>query len=185
MNKIIAASFLIALCACSNASNPSGFSPSARTVSSVRRAASSAIAYVAEVCDRPAIGYCKKQPNGLIETLDGTMITSGIDDPWSLAFDSNGNLYAGSQNGTAAKGFVTEYAPDATSPSRTITNVAGTPRALAIDASNNVYVVGNAKAGCCSFFGWGEVFGPSGNKPLQKLTGVASFPGRPVFDAQG
>jgi sugar lactone lactonase YvrE len=141
-----------------------------------------ATAYVAEVCERKN-DQCTL-PNGLIETLDGTTITDGIFDPWSLAFDGSGNLYAGSQNGTSASGFVTEYASGSTSPSRTI-SLKFTPRGLAVDASNNLDVIGNAKAGCCGFQGFGAVYGPSGNKQLQKLTGVAGFPGRPAIDAQG
>ena len=94
------------------------------------------------------------------------------------------NLYAGSQNGSSASGFVTEYAPGSTSPSRTI-DLSGTPRGLVVDASNNLYVIGNAKAGCCGFEGFGDVYGPSGEKQLRTLTGVASFPGRPAIDAQG
>lgn len=180
MKQVFAVIFLIALGACSNSQNTSSPAPALQPFAAVRHA--NATVYVAEVCERKN-DKCAF-PNGLIETLDGTTIADGILDPWSLAFDGNGNLYAGSQNGSSPAGFVTEYAPGATSPSRTI-DVSGTPRGLAVDASNDLYVVGNVKAGCCSFQGFGAVYGPNGKKRLQKLTGVASFPGRPAFDAQG
>jgi hypothetical protein len=180
VKQLCTAIVFIALCACSNSSNTSNFSPGSQRAAAVHRAV--ATAYVSEVCERKN-DKCPL-PNGLVETLDGTTITNGIFDPWSLAFDASGNLYAGSQNGTSPTGFVTEYAPGGTSPSRTI-DLSGTPRGLVVDASDNLYVVGNAKAGCCSFQGFGAAYGPNGKKRLQKLTGVASFPGRPAIDAQG
>jgi hypothetical protein len=180
VKTLFAAIVSVSLCACSNSSNTPSFSPGSQPAPAVRRAA--ATAYVAEVCERKN-GKCPV-PNGLVETLDGTTITDGIFDPWSLAFDASGNLYAGSQNGTSPSGFVTEYASGSVSPSRTI-DLSWTPHGLAVDASNNLYVVGNAKAGCCGFQGFGDVYGPNGKKRLQKLTGVASFPGRPAIDAQG
>jgi sugar lactone lactonase YvrE len=185
VNKLVAAIVVVTLCACSNGSSyapGSGYSPASRTTSAQRHRIAP-IAYVAEVCQH-ANNNCKP-PGGLIETLDGTSITNGIADPWSLAFDATGDLYVGNQNGTNPTGFVTEYAPGSTSPLRTINNLGGTPRALAIDTSNNVFVIGNAKAGCCNFAGFGSVYGSTGNKKLWKLAGIGSFPGRPAFDAEG
>ncbi|HEY3676902.1 MAG TPA: hypothetical protein VGK84_13025 [Candidatus Tumulicola sp.] len=139
--------------------------------------------YVAEVCGRKN-DKCK-QADGLVETLGGSTITDGINQPWSLAFDGNGNLYVGNEDEANPTGTVTEYTPGSTSPSRTISNLPGTPRSLGIDASNNVFVIGNAKAGCCGFVGWGNVYGPTGKKKVLQLAGVGSFPGRPAFDSQG
>lgn len=180
VKQLFVAIVLVALCACSNSSNTSSFSPASQLAGAVRRA--TATAYVAEVCERKN-EKCPF-PKGLVETLDGTTITDGIFDPWSLAFDASGDLYAGNQSGTSPSGFVTEYASGSASPSRTI-DLGWTPHGLAVDASNDLYVVGNAKAGCCGFQGFGAAYGPSGKKRLQKLTGVASFPGRPAIDSQG
>jgi sugar lactone lactonase YvrE len=183
MKKPFAIVVLTSLCACAAPSTSSPqFSPA--NAGAVRARSSTPAAYVAEVCDRKN-DQCRP-PNGLVETLDGTtMIDNGVIDPWSIAFDGNGNLYVGNEDETNSTGTVTEYAPGSTSPSRTISNLPGNPRALAVDASNNVYVIGNFKAGCCGFEGFGNVYGPTGKKLLRKLKGVGSFPGRPAFDAQG
>jgi hypothetical protein len=183
MKKPLAIVVLTSLCACAA---PSASSPqlSPANAGAVRAGSSTPAAYIAEVCDRKN-DQCKP-PNGLVETLDGTtMIDNGVIDPWSIAFDGNGNLYIGNEDETNSSGTVTEYAPGSRSPSRTISNLPGNPRALAVDASNNVYVIGNFKAGCCGFEGFGNVYGPTGKKLLRKLEGVGSFPGRPAFDAHG
>jgi hypothetical protein len=184
MNKLFAIFVLTTLCACASPStNASQFSPASAAGNVAHAGSTPANLYVAEVCGRPN-DKCKPA-TGLVETLGGTVITSGINQPWSLAFDANENLYVGNEDDTNPSGTVTEYAPGTTSPSRTIANLKYTPRALAIDASNDLYVVGNAKAGCCGFEAFGSIYGSTGQKVLGKLTGFESFPERPAFDSQG
>jgi sugar lactone lactonase YvrE len=183
VKKPFAIIILTSLCACSS---PGTSAPqfSSAGAASVRRATTTPPdAYIAEVCERKN-DKCKA-PDGLVESLDGTTVEKGINQPWSLAFDGSGNLYVGNEDESNPTGTVTEYPPGSTSPSRTFSNLPGTPRALGIDSSNNVYIIGNAKSGCCGFAGWGSVYGPTGQKLVRKLEGVGSFPGRPAFDASG
>jgi sugar lactone lactonase YvrE len=180
MNKALFSSILLVLCACS--SNAS-VAPSSPNVAAGLRKSSGPTAYVAEVCQQPS-GSCSPA-GGLVETLTGQTITDGIADPWSLAFDAQGNLYVGNANDPQSTGTVTVYPAGQTSPSHTIKNLPGNPRALAVDSSGNLYVLGNAKVGCCGIEGFGRVYAPGGTKLIMKLSGVASFPGRPAFDSQG
>jgi sugar lactone lactonase YvrE len=184
MKKLFAIIVLTTLSACANPSiSASQFSPASAAGNVAHAGSTFANLYVAEVCGRKN-DKCKPA-NGLVETLGGATITDGINQPWSLTFDTSGNLYVGNEDETNPTGTVTEYAPGSTSPSRTISNLKYTPRALAIDASNDLFVVGNAKAGCCGFEAFGSVYGPTGQKVLGKLTGFESFPERPAFDSQG
>lgn len=63
-------------------------------------------------------------------------ITTGIDNPDALAFDSSGNLYVANEGGNT----VTVYAAGSGTPSRTISIGIHHPDALAIDADGNLYV---------------------------------------------
>lgn len=62
--------------------------------------------------------------------------------PYDVAFDAKGNLYVGSvsENGSTYTGWITVYAPGATSPTYTIQQKHLEPVSLAFDSSGKLYV---------------------------------------------
>jgi serine/threonine-protein kinase len=65
-----------------------------------------------------------------------TITYSGVDVPFSLAVDPSGDLFVGNY----AVNTVTDYPPNATSPSETIHRGVSSPASLAIDHAGNLYV---------------------------------------------
>ena len=90
--------------------------------------------------------YVANQGNNTVSVfsplgLHVATISSGINVPDAMAFDSAGNLYV-SNRGPAAgtSSSVTVYAPGKTAPLRTIAQNVKLPLAVALDSSNDVYV---------------------------------------------
>jgi sugar lactone lactonase YvrE len=123
-------------------------------------------------------------------TLSRT-ITEGIATPVAMAFDSGGNMYVangagGGQCGNSSNGgTVTVYAPNANSPSYTITTGEGLcgPSAFAFDASGNLYVAnfdkGNEFAGSITVYSAGTA------TLLRTITDGVSAPRSVAIDAAG
>jgi sugar lactone lactonase YvrE len=70
-------------------------------------------------------------------------ISLGVAYPRAIAFDNLGNLYVANK-GPHPPGSVTEYPPNATAPSASITDGVDNPSALAIDNSGTLYVANTA-----------------------------------------
>jgi hypothetical protein len=69
-------------------------------------------------------------------------VASGVNNTlFALAFDASGNLYAALTDGRNAAGNVLIYAPNATSPTLTISEGINNPVGIAIDSKNNLYVL--------------------------------------------
>lgn len=81
--------------------------------------------------------------SGTSRTLTRT-ITNGISDAQSLAFDSSGRLYVGNDTGGYDVGDVTIYPAGKSDPIKTIKKDITYPRQLALDSSNNLYVLSGA-----------------------------------------
>jgi len=101
-----------------------------------------------------------------------TATLTGLNGPDALAFDRHGNLYVANSSGTT----VSEFAPDATTPSATVTGLSG-PDALAFDASGNLYVANSGN-------GTVSEFAPGATTPSATLTRLV-YPVALAFDASG
>ncbi len=62
--------------------------------------------------------------------------TSAVDVPFSIAVDAPGDLFVANY----AVNSVTEYPPNATTPSETITHGISSPATVVVDRANNVFV---------------------------------------------
>src|SRR5580700_11874507 len=101
-------------------------------------------AYVAETC----AGSSCSLPNGLVQMLGGPAITSGIEDPTTLALDGSGNLFVGNET-ASNQGDVSVYAPKSVNPLRTLSGITGVPKGLVADAAGRLFLVAQYKSGCC------------------------------------
>jgi hypothetical protein len=157
-----------------------------RPASAVHPASSAAatpapLAYVAETCP---VGTCSA-PTGMVEILGkGVAITSGIDDPEAIAMDKSGNLYVGSSTSPAA-GYINVYAPNSTTPTRTISNLNGEPHGLAVNAAGRLFTALQVRHGCCQIIGAGYVYKAGASTPMQKLEDLSGFAHDLVFDKSG
>ena len=110
-----------------------------------------------------------------------TATLTGLDVPWSLAFDANGNLYVANTHsdpnyiGTT----VSVFARGSTTPTATLTGL-NNPRTMAFDANGNLYVAN-----------WGgsdgttvSEFAPGSTTPTATLTGLDA-PWSLAFDSNG
>jgi hypothetical protein len=138
-------------------------------------------AYVAEICRTTS--SCSF-PNGLVQTLGGASITTGITNPTTMAIDGSGNLYVGNST-SANEGDVTAYAPNGTAPLRTLTGVVGVPKGLVADATGRLFLVAQYRSGCCELVGTGGIYAPGGTKPQKALKGLSGFAHSPQLDQSG
>jgi serine/threonine protein kinase, bacterial len=114
----------------------------------------------------------------------GTTITSGIDDPEALALDKQGNLYVGSST-SPTDGSINVFAPNTTTPARTIANLAGEPHGLAVNAAGRLYSALQVRYKCCDIIGKGMVYKAGTSTLLQKLEDLSGFAHDLVFDKAG
>src|SRR5579863_840584 len=104
-------------------------------------------------------------------------ITQGLFVPYSLAFDSSGNLYVANNRN------VTVYATGSTNLIRTITNGIGVPSRLAFDQAGNLFVanVGQPSIGGNTV----TVYAPGSMSPLRTITQGIDGPQYLAFDSNG
>ncbi len=138
-------------------------------------------AYVAQIC---ATSTSCPSPNGLVQTLNGETITTGVVNPTTLALDDSGNLFVGNST-TSNQGDVTVYAPNTQSPARTLTGLLGVPKGLLTDAAGSLYVIDQYRAGCCELEGTGGIYAAGASKPGRHLKGLSGFAHSPVIDKSG
>jgi hypothetical protein len=159
--------------------------PAARAIVPHAAATAAPLAYVAESCDA-AVSSCSA-PNGMVEVVGGaasaTPITSGINSPQAIAMDKTGNLYVGGST-SPSSGFISVYAPNSTTPARTISNIIGIPEGLAFNGAR-LFMVEQIRFGCCQFVGEGWVYKAGASTPYRQLQRVSGFPFAPVFDKTG
>ena len=137
--------------------------------------------FIAESC---AESSSCSPTEGLVYRLDGRPITDGIANPVAMAVDTSGNLYV-SNAVTANAGNVTVYAAHSGRLIRVLTGYRGDSYALAFSPDGDLYVVSDYIDGCCEIAGSVAVYAPGQALPARRLSDVASFPGRPAFDASG
>jgi sugar lactone lactonase YvrE len=83
----------------------------------------------------PTIVEYKAGSNKVLRT-----ITNGISSPQAISVDALGNLYVANAPGLPSKGWISVYAPAASSPNYEITDGIDHPIALAVDGDGNLYV---------------------------------------------
>jgi hypothetical protein len=121
----------------------------------------------------------------MVEILGkGTTITSGIADPEAIAMDKSGDLYVGSST-SPTDGSINVYAPNGTTPTRTIANLNGEPHGLAINASGRLFSVLQVRYKCCDIIGSGLVYKPGASTAFEKLEDVSGFAHDLAFDKSG
>lgn len=138
-------------------------------------------AYVAQTCRTSA--SCPS-PNGLVQMLGGPAITSGVENPTTLALDGSGDLYVGDST-SSNQGDVSVYAPKSVTPLRTLSGITGVPKGLVADAAGRLFVVAQYRSGCCELEGTGEIYAPGGTQPVHPLKGLSGFAHSPVLDNLG
>jgi sugar lactone lactonase YvrE len=119
-----------------------------------------------------------------VEVLGAPPITTGIDDPATLALDGTGNLYVANTTGQNT-GDVTVYAPQGVNPLRTLTGILGEPKGLVANAAGRLYVVAQDKVGCCQLAGFGAIYAPGASAPMHELKGLSGFAHSPLLDPAG
>jgi hypothetical protein len=161
---------------------PSGALPSAAKSDAAPAAKSNPpFAYVAQICQTSA--SCPS-PNGLVQMLGGAAITTGVENPTTLALDGSGNLYVGDSTSSNA-GDVSVYGAKSTNPLRILGGITGVPKGLVADATGRLFVVAQYRSGCCELVGTGEIYAPGATKPKNPLKGLSGFAHSPVLDASG
>jgi hypothetical protein len=115
------------------------------------------------------------QVGGAADVITATL--TGPNEPFPLAFDSSGNLFVGYQGGTT----VSEYAPNSTTPTATLTGLKNGAGAMAFDSSGNLFVanLGDNYAGTTV-----SEFAPDSITPKATLTGL-NAPTALAFDHNG
>ncbi len=95
-------------------------------------------------------------------------IKKGLIDPDALAFSRSGDLYVSNYPLYGGLGTITVYAPNGTSPKRTLTDGINLPRALTIDSRETLYVANDPQSWNRTD-GWVAVYGPTGNAPIRRI----------------
>lgn len=109
-------------------------------------------------------------------TTPAQTITEGVNDPTSLAFDAEANLYVSNYNAST----VTVYAPGADKPLRTISNGINGPVQVAVAGldSDNVYVANTEGAPSVTVY-------KAGTTLLQTIVKGINIPRAITFDSKG
>lgn len=120
----------------------------------------------------------------MVQLLDGSTISTGIENPTTLALDGSGNLYVGNSI-TSNQGDVSVYAWNGSMPLRILSGIVGVPKGLVADAFGRLWAVAQRRVGCCQLAGTGAVYGPGATKPRHHLKGLSGFAHSPVLDKFG
>jgi sugar lactone lactonase YvrE len=110
--------------------------------------------------------YRPQQKAGSVKLL--RRIKKGLIDPDALAFSRSGDLYVSNYPLYGGLGTITVYAPNSTSPKRTLIDGINLPRALAIDSHETLYVANDPQTWSRTD-GWIAVYGPTGNAPIRRI----------------
>jgi sugar lactone lactonase YvrE len=110
-------------------------------------------------------------------------ITTTVDQPFALAFDSSGNLYVANYNANS----VTVYAPGSTKVLRTIEKGVDRPDALAFDGPGNLYVANYPCrfASCRNRASSVTVYASGRGKVLRTISQGVASPFALAFDRSG
>lgn len=104
-------------------------------------------------------------------------ITAGINGPFGLTIDKDGNLYVANQN---SPGDVTIYPPGHTSPVLTLSEGLTTPQGVAVDSAGNVYVTNRANSPGIA------VYPPNSSEQSEYITSdLIRNPIQDFFDSNG
>lgn len=139
-------------------------------------------AYVAQIC-ASTTSSCPS-PNGLVQMLGGSTITTDVENPTTLALDGTGNLYVGNET-TSNEGNVSVYAPKSGNPLRILGGITGVPKGLVADAAGRLFAVDQYRSGCCQMQGTGAIYAPGAKEPQHHLKGLSGFAHSPVLDKSG
>jgi hypothetical protein len=170
------------LSACGGIPSPASSPSNLDSTNGLALAAESApFAYVAQICRTTS--SCPS-PSGLVQMLGGPSITTGIENPTTLALDGSGNLYVGNET-TSSAGGISVYAAKSVNPLRTLSGLTGVPRGLVANASGRLFAVTQYLSGCCDMEGAGAVYAPGASQPTQLLQGLSGFAHSPVLDKSG
>ncbi|HEV3092802.1 MAG TPA: hypothetical protein VGX91_15280 [Candidatus Cybelea sp.] len=172
---------LMAACGGSLSTPPSTLQNASTNAAALAGKTERPFAYVAQIC---ATSMSCPSPNGLVQTLDGQTITTGIENPTTLALDDSGNLFVGNAT-TSNEGDVTVYAPNSQTPARTLSGLLGVPKGLIADAAGSLYVIDQYRAGCCELEGTGAIYAAGASKSHEHLKGLSGFAHSPVIDKLG
>jgi hypothetical protein len=115
--------------------------------------------------------------------------SNGVHNSHGIAVDKNGTLYSanGSAGFRAAPPSITEYAPGATSPTKTITGTPSLAGGIAVDGSGNIYVANDPSiAGTGNGSGDIAVYPPAGGPAITTLSDpTITAPYQFALDAAG
>ena len=135
MRRLPALATIVLVSACTMRSSAPALLPQTPLQAAVSRFAADGVLYVANELGNSIYVY---KVGGSIPLRK---ITSGIDQPLSVAVDRSGNLYVANQgHGNRPKGSVTVYAPGSDAPARTITSGIRRLAGMAIDPAGDVFV---------------------------------------------
>jgi DNA-binding beta-propeller fold protein YncE len=141
------------------------------------------LVYVLERCFRHST-TCPKA-GGFVQTLGGATITSGIQNPVSIAVNpATGELYVGN-NLTKAFGSVTIYAPGRVRPHSTIPHIKGDPHAISIYRTGDAYVASQYVFQCCQLRSRVASYAAGSSRPVHELRDLGALAGAPAYDASG
>lgn len=94
------------------------------------------------------------------------VITSGLNYPVSMTFDTNGKLYVANAAGTS----VSVFAPGGSTPAFVIDKGMDHPQSVAVGAQGRVYVANYSPNGSVT------VYAPNRTRPMLRITDGVSFP---------
>jgi len=135
MRRLPALATIFLVSACTMRSGAPGLPPQASPRAAAARVAADGVLYVANELGNSIYVY-KAGGNTPLRK-----ITSGIDQPLTVAVDRSGDLYVANQgHGRRPEGSVTVYAPGSDTPARTISDGIGELAGMALDAAGDVFV---------------------------------------------
>ncbi len=172
---------MVSGCGASIPAPASALGPGSTNDSTLASKSARPFAYVAQTC---ASSSSCPAPDGLVQILGGPTITTGIENPTTLALDGSGNLYVGNST-TSNAGDVSVYAPKDVTPQRTLSGVIGVPQGLVANAAGRLFVVAQYRVGCCDLEGTGAIYAPGATQPRRRLKGLSGFAHSPVLDKFG